>query len=82
MTDVLNSTAAQQLKTVIERAERLIQEKTEVNDQLKEVYAEAKGNGFDVKIIKKIIARRKKDRARVQEEESLTDLYLAALGEI
>ncbi len=82
MTDVLNSTAAQQLKTVIERAERLIQEKTEVNDQLKEVYAEAKGTGFDVKIIKKIIARRKRDRARVQEEESLTDLYLAAIGEI
>jgi uncharacterized protein (UPF0335 family) len=51
-------------------------------EQIKEVFAEAKGNGFDVKTLRKVIARRKKDRARLQEEETLMDLYLSALGEV
>jgi len=49
---------------------------------LKEVYAEAKGNGFDVKIIRKVVRIRKMDRAKRQEEDALIDLYLSAIGEV
>ncbi|HEX4098654.1 MAG TPA: GapR family DNA-binding domain-containing protein, partial [Caulobacteraceae bacterium] len=48
---------------------------------LKEVYAEAKGTGFDVKILRKVVRYRKQDRAKQQEEEALLDLYLSAIGE-
>jgi len=80
--DVLNSTAQGQLKSIIERIERLEVEKTELAEQIKEVFAEAKGNGFDVKILRKVVRLRKQDRAKRQEEEAILDLYLAALGEI
>ncbi|HEX2561223.1 DUF2312 domain-containing protein [Phenylobacterium sp.] len=80
--DVLNSTAQTQLKSIIERIERLEQEKAEVAEQIKEVMAEAKGNGFDTKILRKVIRLRKQDRATRQEEEAILDLYLSALGEI
>ena len=80
--DVLNATAQGQLKSIIERVERLEQEKSELAEQIKEVFAEAKGNGFDVKIIRKVVLIRKQDRAKRQEEEAILDLYLAAIGEI
>lgn len=80
--DVLNSTAQTQLKSIIERIERLEQEKAEVAEQIKEVMAEAKGNGFDTKILRKVVRLRKQDRAKRQEEEAILDLYLSALGEI
>ena len=80
--DVLNQAAQGQLKSIIERIERLEQEKSEIAEQVKEVFAEAKGNGFDVKILRKVVRLRKQDRARRQEEEAILDLYLSALGEI
>ena len=80
--DVLNGTAQTQLKTIIERIERLEEDKAAVMADLKEVFAEAKGNGFDVKIINKVIRIRKQDRAKRQEEEAILDLYLSAIGEI
>ena len=80
--DVLNSTAQGQLKSIIERIERLEQEKAEVAEQIKEVFAEAKANGFDVKTLRKVVRIRKQDRAKRQEEEALLDLYLSAIGEI
>lgn len=80
--DVLNSAAQGQLKSIIERIERLETEKAEVAEQIKEVFAEAKGNGFDVKILRKVVRLRKQDRAKRQEEDAILDLYLAALGEI
>jgi uncharacterized protein (UPF0335 family) len=80
--DVLNSTAQTQLKSIIDRLERLDVEKTEIMEGIKEVLAEAKGNGFDPKIIKKVVALRKKDRAKRQEEDAIMDLYLSAIGEI
>ena len=80
--DILNQAAQGQLKSVIERIERLEQEKAEVAEQIKEVFAEAKGNGFDVKVLRKVIRIRKQDRARRLEEEAIMDLYLSALGEI
>jgi len=80
--DVLNSTAQSQLKSIIERVERLEQEKAEVAEQIKEVFAEAKGNGFDTKTLRKVVRIRKQDRAKRQEEEALLDLYLSAIGEL
>jgi uncharacterized protein (UPF0335 family) len=80
--DVLNSTAQGQLRTIIERIERLEEDKAAISNDLKEVFAEAKGNGFDVKIIRKVVRIRKQDRAKRQEEDALLDLYLSAIGEI
>jgi uncharacterized protein (UPF0335 family) len=80
--DVMNASAQTQLKSIIERIERLELEKSEIAEQIKEVFAEAKGNGFDVKILRKVVRMRKQDRAKRQEEEAILDLYLSALGEI
>lgn len=81
-TEVLNQDARGRLRTIIERVERLEQEKSEVMEQIKEIFAEAKGGGFDAKIIRKVVRIRKQDRAKRQEEEAILDLYLAAIGEI
>ena len=78
--DVLNSTAQTRLKTIIERVERLEEDKAAVSADIKEVFAEAKGEGFDVKILRKIVRLRKQDKAKRQEEEAILDLYLAAIG--
>ena len=78
--EVLNSTAQTQLKTIVERIERLEEDKAAVSADLKEVYLEAKGNGFDVKILRKIVRLRKQDKAKRQEEDALLDLYLSAIG--
>lgn len=80
--DVLNQAAQGQLKSIIERIERLELEKAEVAEQIKEVFAESKANGFDTKILRKVVRIRRQDRAKRLEEEAITDLYLAALGEI
>ena len=79
--DTLNRTAQGQLRSLVERIERLDQEKAEIAEQIKEVFAEAKGNGFDVKIMRIVLRLRKKDRAKRLEEEAVLDLYLEALGE-
>ena len=68
------------LRAFIERIERLEEEKKALADDIKDVYAEAKGTGFDVKIMRKIISIRKQDREKRREEEEILDLYLAALG--
>ena len=78
--EVLNSTAQTRLKTIIERIERLEEEKAGIANDIKEVFAEAKGEGFDVKILRKVIRLRKQDKAKRQEEEAILDLYLAAIG--
>lgn len=72
---------AGQLRAFIERVERLHEERKALGDDIKEVYAEAKGNGFDTKIIKKIVQRRAQDPDKRAEEETLLDIYLSALGE-
>ena len=74
------SVAAGQLKAIIERIERLEEEKKEVAEQIKEVYAEAKANGFDAKTLRKVVSLRKKPTEERQEEEALLELYLSALG--
>ncbi len=78
-TDV-SGVAGAQLKSFIERIERLMEEIKGLQDDVKDVYAEAKGNGFDVKVLRKIISLRKRDAAEVEEEETILDLYMQALG--
>jgi uncharacterized protein (UPF0335 family) len=78
--EVLNGAAQTRLKTIIERIERLEEDKAVIMADMKEVFAEAKGEGFDVKILRKVIRMRKQDRAKRLEEEALIDLYLAAIG--
>ena len=72
--------AAGQLKSIVERIERLEEEKKAVAEQIKEVYAEAKANGFDTKTLRKVVGLRKRSTEERQEEEALLDLYLHALG--
>jgi uncharacterized protein (UPF0335 family) len=73
--------AGDQLKSIVERIERLEEEKKTIADDIKEVYAEAKGNGYDVKVLRKVIALRKRDLEERKEEEAILDLYLQAVGE-
>ena len=78
--DVLTSAAQGRLRTIIERLERLEEDKQAVMADMKEVFAEAKGEGYDVKVLRKVIRIRKQDKAKRQEEEAILDLYMAALG--
>ncbi len=72
--------AAAQLKALVERIERLEEERKALADDIRDVYAEAKGNGFDTKILRTVIRLRKQDRAEREEQDALLDLYLHALG--
>ena len=72
--------AAGMLKSFVERLERLEEEKKTLGDDIKDVYGEAKANGFDVAILRQVIKLRKQDAAERSEQETLLDLYLAALG--
>ncbi len=72
--------AKDQLVAFVERIERLEEEKKGIADDIKEVYAEAKGNGFDVKVLRKVISVRKQDASERAEQEAILDLYLSALG--
>ena len=78
--DVITGAAQGRLKTIIERIERLEEDKAVIANDLKEVYAEAKGEGFDTKILRKVVRLRKQDKVKRQEEEALIALYLSALG--
>jgi len=81
MTEGQNSIASDQLRALIGRIENLEVVKVAAGEDIKEVYGEAKANGFNTKIIRKIVALRKKSHAMRQEEEALMELYLEALGE-
>ena len=71
-----------QLKAVIERIERLEEEKKTISDDIKDVYSEAKGNGFDVKALRTIVRMRKQDANERAEQETLLETYMHALGMI
>jgi uncharacterized protein (UPF0335 family) len=78
--DTAQTVAAGQLRSFIERIERLEEEKKTIADDIKDVFAEAKGTGFDTKALRTLIRLRKKDQAEREEEEAILDLYKAALG--
>jgi uncharacterized protein (UPF0335 family) len=75
-----DSVAQDQIRAFIERIERMEEEKKAIADDIKEIYAEAKGNGFDTKVLRQIVRIRKQDHAERMEQEALLELYMAALG--
>jgi uncharacterized protein (UPF0335 family) len=75
-----HSFAKDQLKAIIERIERLEEEKKTISDDIKDVYGEAKGNGYDVKALRTIIRMRKQDANERAEQETILETYLQALG--
>ena len=77
---VSGGVAAGQIKSIVERVERLEEEKGAIAGDIKEVFSEAKSNGYDTKILKMIVRMRKQDTADRQEQEAILDLYLHALG--
>ena len=74
------SYAKDQLKSIIERIERLEEEKKTISDDIRDVYAESKGNGFDVKALRSIVRLRKQDPNERQEQETILETYMQALG--
>lgn len=76
----IDSVAGKQMRAFIERIERMSEEAAAIRADIKEIYAEAKGNGFDTKILRKIVAERKQDANERAEQEALLDLYRSALG--
>lgn len=81
MTDIgHNSIAKDQLKSIIERVERLEEDKAAIGSDIKDVYAEAKGNGYDVKALRAIVRYRKEDAQDRAEREAIFETYLNALG--
>ncbi|MGE0211805.1 MAG: DUF2312 domain-containing protein [Parvibaculaceae bacterium] len=75
-----NSVAGNQLKSIVERIEKLNEEKKAIGDDIRDIYAEAKANGFETKIIRKVIAARKQDATEREEEQALFETYCHALG--
>lgn len=78
--DTLGATAQVKLKSLVERIERAWEDKRAVDADLAEIYAEAKGEGFDTKILRKVVRLRSQDMAKRVEEEALIDLYITAIG--
>jgi len=72
--------AKEQLLSIVERVERLEEEKKGIADDIKEVFGEAKANGYDTKVLRKVISIRKQDQAEREEQDAILDLYLTALG--
>lgn len=79
MSDPTN-VAADQLKAFVERLERLEEEKQTISDDIRDVYAEAKANGFDVKVLRTVIRLHRQDKSEREEMEAILELYLQALG--
>jgi uncharacterized protein (UPF0335 family) len=80
MTENFNTISGEKLRSLISRIESLEDDKTNVLADIREVYAEAKGNGFDPKIIRKVVQLRKLDSQKLQEEENMLELYKSALN--
>jgi uncharacterized protein (UPF0335 family) len=75
-----DSVAQDQIRAFVERIERMEEEKRAITEDIKEIYAEAKGNGFDTKVLRQIVRIRKQDAGERAEQEALLELYMAALG--
>lgn len=78
--DVLTAAAQGRLRAILERLDRLEEDKKAVMEDMKEVFAEAKGEGYDVKTLRKVLRLKKQDRAKRLEEEAILDLYCSAIG--
>lgn len=80
ITETTQTVAAGQLRAFIERIERMEEDRRAVIEDIKEIYSEAKANGFDTKAMREIIRLRRKDAAEREEEDAMLDLYMSALG--
>ena len=80
ITESMTAATAGQLKSIIERIERLEEEKKALSDDIRDVFAEAKAVGFDPKVLRKIVSIRRQDASERQEQEALLEVYLSALG--
>jgi uncharacterized protein (UPF0335 family) len=78
--DTTYTVTADELRQFIERVERLEQEKKDIQDSVKDVYSEAKGRGYDAKVMRKIVSIRKRNRDDLAQEEAVTQMYMEALG--
>ena len=78
--DNAEAIAKDQLRAFVERIERMEEEKSAIATDIREIYAEAKGNGFDTKVLRQVVKIRKQDRSEYMEQQSILDLYLSALG--
>ncbi len=72
--------AKDQLRSIVERIERLEEEKKAIADDIRDIYGEAKANGFDTKVLRQVVSLRKKDLSEREEQDAIRDLYLSALG--
>lgn len=77
-----HNVAKDQIKAIIERVERLEEEKKAISDDIKDIYSEAKGNGFDVKALRTIVRMRKQDADERANQEAVLEIYMQALGMI
>ena len=75
-----DSVAQDQLKAFVERIERMEEEKAAISADIRDIYAEAKGNGFDTKVLRQVVKIRKQDHSERMEQEAILELYLQALG--
>lgn len=82
MTSGTNGVDGGHLLALIERIEKLSEEKQAIADDIKDIFSEAKGAGYDPAIMKKVIAIRKQDKSKREEQEEMIDLYLSALGQL
>jgi len=80
--DIMTQAAQGRLRTIVERIGRLEDDKQDVQADIKEVYVEAKGEGYDTKLLRKVVRLIQQDKAKRQEEAAIIDLYLSALGEV
>ncbi|WP_040309024.1 DUF2312 domain-containing protein [Asticcacaulis biprosthecium] len=78
--DGITGAAQSRLRTIIERVERLEEDRAVISNDIKEVYSEAKGEGFDTKILKRVVTFRKMDKVKREEEDAVFDLYISAIG--
>jgi len=82
MTETTGHNSKEQLRSIIERVERLEEEKKTISDDIRDVYSEAKGNGYDVKALRTIVRMRKQDANERAEQEAILESYISAMGMI
>lgn len=82
MSDIGHNMAADRLKSIIDRIERLEEERKHLQGDIKDIYTEAKSAGFDTKVLRMLIAARKKDQAEWEEQQALLETYMKALGQL
>jgi uncharacterized protein (UPF0335 family) len=82
MSKIGHNVAAERLTSIVERIEKLEEERKHLQEDIKDIYTEAKSAGYDVKVLRMVIASRKKDQAEWEEQQALLETYMRALGQL